>query len=63
MGMADKAIRLIIAAVLIGLYFTDIITGTVGVIALVIAAVFALTSFISFCPLYSPLGINTCKKN
>lgn len=62
MGAADKAVRLIVAAALIGLYFADIITGITGIIAIVIAAVFALTSFISFCPLYSPLGINTCKK-
>ena len=62
MGSADKAVRLIVAAALIGLYFADIITGITGIIAIVIATVFALTSFISFCPLYSPLGINTCKK-
>lgn len=62
MGSTDKAVRLIVAAALIGLYFADIITSITGIIAIVIAAVFALTSFISFCPLYSPLGINTCKK-
>ncbi|MDX9747517.1 MAG: DUF2892 domain-containing protein [Paludibacter sp.] len=29
---------------------------------LVLAVVFVLTSLISFCPLYLPFGIKTCKK-
>jgi hypothetical protein len=44
------------------LYFTNVISGTVGIILLVLAAVFVLTSLISFCPLYLPFGINTGKK-
>lgn len=63
MGSTDKAVRLIIAAVIAGLYFTGTITGTLGIVLLVLAAVFALTSFISFCPLYAPFGINTRKKS
>jgi len=43
------------------LYFTNVITGTLGIVLLVIAGVFVLTSLISFCPLYTILGINTCK--
>lgn len=61
MGSADRVTRLIIAAVLLILYFTNIISGTIGIIALVIAIVFALTSVVNFCPLYTLLGINTCK--
>lgn len=61
MGSADKSIRLLIAAVLVVLYFTEVITGTLGIIGLVVAAVFVLTSLVSFCPLYTLLGINTCK--
>jgi len=61
MGSADKIFRLIVAAVLVILYFTNTISGTIGIIALVIAAVFVLTSVVSFCPLYTLLGINTCK--
>jgi hypothetical protein len=45
------------------LYFTEIISGTTAIILGVLAAVFVLTSFVSFCPLYLPFGINTCKKN
>jgi hypothetical protein len=60
-GSADKIFRLIVAAVLVILYFTNTISGTIGIVALVIAAVFALTSVVSFCPLYTLFGINTCK--
>lgn len=62
MGTTDKAIRIVVAIVLITLNLTNVVTGTLGVILLVLAAVFILTSFVSFCPLYLPLGINTCKK-
>ena len=62
MGTADKTIRLLVAAVIAVLYFTGNISGTLGIVLLVVAIVFALTSFISFCPLYKPLGINTCSK-
>ncbi|MFA5047166.1 MAG: DUF2892 domain-containing protein [Paludibacter sp.] len=62
MGTIDKAVRILIALVFIGLYFTNIISGTLGIVLLVLAGVFILTSLISFCPLYLPLGINTGKK-
>ncbi len=63
MGTADRAIRLIIAVVIVVLFFTNIVSGTLGIILLIAAGVFALTSLISFCPLYPLLGINTCPKN
>jgi len=62
MGTADKVIR-IIAALIIGvLYYQGIITGAVGIVLIVLAVVFVLTSLISFCPLYTLFGINTCRK-
>lgn len=61
MGSADKVIRVLLALVFAGLYFGGIVEGTLGIVLLVFAAVFALTSFISFCPLYAPFGISTCK--
>ena len=60
MGNADRIIRLLLAAVFAVLYFTNIITGTFGIILLVLAGVFVLTSLISFCPLYPLIGVNTC---
>ncbi|MFN8317726.1 MAG: DUF2892 domain-containing protein [Chitinophagales bacterium] len=63
MGSADRLIRLVVAAVFAVLYFTGTVTGTIGIGLLVLAAVFTLTSVISFCPLYAPFGISTCKKD
>jgi len=62
MGIVDKIIRLIVAAIFIVLYFTNVISGTLGIVLLILAIVFAITSFLSFCPLYLPFGINTGKK-
>ena len=61
MGTIDKAIRILIAVVVAILFFTGVIAGTLGIVLLVFAGVFVLTSLISFCPLYGPLGINTAK--
>lgn len=59
MGSADRAIRVLIAAVIATLYFMNVITGTLGIILLVLAGVFVVTSLISFCPLYSIFGMST----
>ena len=61
MGSTDRIFRFIIAAVIAVLYFTNVISGTLGIVLLVLAGVFVLTSFISFCPLYAPFGLSTCK--
>lgn len=60
MGGLDKGIRVAIAILLTILYLTDTVTGTWGIVFLVIAVVFLLTSLVSFCPLYTLLGIKTC---
>jgi hypothetical protein len=62
MGNIDKVARILVAIVFAGLYFGNIISGTVAIILLILATVFILTSFISFCPLYYPFGISTRKK-
>jgi len=62
MGGADRIIRVIIAALIAVLYLTGTVTGTLGLVLLVLAAVFVLTSLISFCPLYWPFGISSAKK-
>jgi len=61
MGSTDKIIRFILAAIFVILYFTGTVTGTVGIILMVLAGVFVLTSLVSFCPLYAPFGLSTCK--
>jgi hypothetical protein len=59
MGNSDRIIRIIIAAVIAVLYITGFINGTLGIILLVLAGIFVLTSLVSFCPLYCPLKIRT----
>ncbi|ETN96113.1 YgaP family membrane protein [Zhouia amylolytica] len=61
MGNTDKLIRVLIAIAIALLYFNGYITGTLGIILLILAGIFVLTSFCSLCPLYLPFGINTCK--
>lgn len=61
MGIADRVIRVIIAAVIATLYFTHFISGTLGIVLMVVAGIFVLTSLISFCPLYRIIGVSTCK--
>lgn len=63
MGTVDKVVRILAATLVIILYFTQVINGTLAIVLLAIAAVFVATSFISFCPLYLPFGINTQTKS
>ncbi len=62
MGTADKVVRILVAIIITGLYFANIISGTLVIVLLVLAGIFILTSFMSFCPLYLPFGISTRKK-
>jgi hypothetical protein len=62
MGTTDKLVRIIIALTIAVLYFTNVISGTLAIVLGALAIIFALTSLISFCPLYLPFGINTCKR-
>jgi hypothetical protein len=60
MGNADRIIRIIVAAIIGILYYTNVISGTLAIVLLVLSVVFFLTSIISFCPLYSIFGLKTC---
>ena len=60
MGLTDRIIRVIVAAIIGILYFSGTISGTLGMVLLILAGIFILTSLISFCPLYAPFGLNTC---
>ena len=63
MGSADRIIRVIIAVVIGVLYHTTAISGIVGAVLLSLAVALALTSTLSFCPLYVPFGMNSCPIN
>ena len=60
MGNADRIIRVLLAAVFAYLYFSGTVTGIPGIVLVVLGGVFVLTSLVSFCPLYTLFGLNTC---
>lgn len=60
MSNLDRTIRIIIAALFAYLYFSGTVAGTLGIVLVVLGAVFVLTSLVSFCPLYTIFGISTC---
>ncbi|MGH1366283.1 MAG: YgaP family membrane protein [Calditrichia bacterium] len=59
-GSTDKIVRLVAAAIIVALYFTNTITGMVGLVGIVFAGVLVVTSVVNFCPLYAVVGLNTC---
>ncbi|MBA5779447.1 DUF2892 domain-containing protein [Stappia sp. F7233] len=63
MGKADRSIRLVVAAVLLVAAFTSEVasSGALHWLAIAVAAVFALTALVGNCPLYSLVGIRTCR--
>ena len=63
MGKIDRAIRIVLAVVIGILYFTQIITGTLGIILMLFGGILILTSIIGWCPLYLPFGLKTTKKD
>ncbi len=63
MSTLDRIFRIILAAAVIVLYLTNVITGTWGAVLIAVAVVFLATSFISYCPLYSVLGIRRWEKS
>ncbi|BFP40783.1 DUF2892 domain-containing protein [Flavobacteriaceae bacterium GF1] len=62
MGRLDRIARLVIAAIVGTLYFTGVVQGILGYVLLALAGIFVLTSFVSFCPLYALVGLNTCRR-
>jgi len=58
----DRVIRVLIEVVFAILYFTGVVSGTLGIILLIAGGIFVLTSIVSFCPIYWSLGWSTRKK-
>jgi hypothetical protein len=61
MSNTDRIVRVVLAAVFAYLYFGGLVTGTLGMLLLVLGAVFLLTAVVAFCPLYAPFKISTYK--
>lgn len=62
MRTIDKVIRILIAITIGVLYFTHQITGIPAIVLGIISIIFIFTSLISFCPLYTLVGISSAKK-
>lgn len=62
MGGVDKFLRLIVAAIIIALYLLGKISGTLGIVLLVVAVVLLIVSLVGSCPLYLPFRISTLPK-
>jgi len=60
MGNIDRIVRILVAAIIAVLYYTNVISGTLGIVLLTLGGVFLLTSFVKFCPIYAPFGLSTC---
>jgi len=62
LGNVDRVLRIAYAVVVAILFFTKVISGISGIILLIVAGILALTSLVSFCPIYWTLGWRTSKK-
>lgn len=62
MSDIDRIVRVVLAAAFAYLYFGGIVTGTLGIVLVVLGAVFLLTAVVAFCPLYMPFKLSTYKK-
>jgi Protein of unknown function (DUF2892) len=60
MGNIDRGVRIAIAVVIGILFATNVISGVLAYILLGLSGVFVLTSIVSFCPLYTLIGLSTC---
>jgi hypothetical protein len=57
----DRIIRVVVAALFAYLYLAGIVTGSFGVVLLVLGAVFVLTAIVGFCPLYALFKFSTLR--
>ena len=62
MGSADRIVRVTIAFIIIGLYVSGPISGTLSIMLIALSGIFVITSLVGVCPLYLPLGITTLRK-
>ena len=63
MGSTDRAIRLMVALLLVTLFVTNVVTGIVGIVLTVAGIILFVTSIIGFCPIYGLFGITSCPLN
>lgn len=59
MGARDRITRILIAALIVSLYFMHVLTGHIALISLLGAFLFTITGISGSCLLYLPLRIHT----
>lgn len=62
MGTADRIVRAVVGVVILALYLNGTVSGTLGILLLVLAAVFVATAIVGFCPAYTLFGFDTSGK-
>ncbi len=60
-SMVDRVVRGLVGLVLLALYFSNTVTGTLGIVLVIVGAVALLTGLVGFCPLYSVFKFRTNK--
>jgi hypothetical protein len=60
-GQVDRLVRAAVAIVALIIAWNAGFSGALGIIALVVGIVMAVTAAVGTCPLYRLVGVNTCK--
>lgn len=60
-GNGDRFLRIMIGIIALILVMGNVVEGLWMWVALIVGILMVLTSSIQFCPLYTILGMNTCK--
>lgn len=58
----ERALRVALGVLLLGLGFSGAVSGTPGLLLKVIGFVPILTAAIGYCPLYAVFGFSTCAR-
>ncbi len=61
MGSKDQMIRMLAAIAIIVLWYLNVISGIIGTLLLIVAAILVITSMVNFCPLYRAIGYSSKK--
>lgn len=62
MGTGDRTFRMLAGAVVAALFFANVINGALAIVLMAFAAIFIITGFVGFCPLYTLFKISTNKR-
>ena len=63
MSKTDGIVRIIVALAIAMLWYTGVVSGVLLIVLGAVAAIFIITGFINFCPLYAALKIRTRPKS